>query len=281
MASRNLLRLPAFALVIVLVACGGRTPTAPSDDTTSFDPRYSLASFREAGRITAAAGNEVLRTLRAGQFERDVKSVIDGVFSHEGSGAPAFPHIVASGPNALELHYEGDSRQIGDGEMLLIDIGATSSAHCSDMSRTYPASGRFSARQLELYQLVLQGQQQAAANVRVGVVTLSGLTQVVRDFYRASPLRARDASGVDATLDRFLTHSVSHFVGREVHGGDTGWSTNSPIQVNQVFTIEPGVYIASESIGIRIEDTYVVTTRGMECLTCAATKDAGSVQRVR
>lgn len=281
MASRKLLRLSGFALAIVVVACGGRAPTAPSGDTPSFDPRYSLASFREAGRITAAAGNEVLRTLRPGQFERDVKGVIDGVFSHEGSGAPAFSHIVASGLNALELHYEEDGRQIGDGEMLLIDIGATSGAHCSDMSRTYPASGRFSARQLELYQLVLQGQQQAAADVRVGVVTLSDLTRVVRDFYRASPLRARDASGMDTTLDRFLTHSVSHYVGREVHGADTGWSGSSPIQVNQVFTIEPGIYIASESIGIRIEDTYVVTTRGMECLTCAAAKDAISVQRVR
>ncbi len=274
------LRLSVFALAVIAVACGGRAPTAPSNDTTSFDPRYSLASFREAGRITAVAGNEVLRTLRAGQFERDVKAVIDGVFSREGGGL-AFPHIVAAGPNALQLHYAGDSRQIADGEMLLIDIGATSNQHCSDMSRTYPASGQFTARQLELYQVVLQAEEQAAASIRTGVTTANGLTAVVRDLFRAAPLRAKDANGVDATLDRFLTHSVSHYVGREVHGGDTGWSSSAPIQVNQVFTIEPGLYIGSEGIGIRIEDTYVTTARGLECLTCAAAREPASVQRTR
>ncbi len=285
MSALRRLRLSAALLAtLILAACGGSTPSSPSNppsNDTPFDSRYSLASFREAGRITAVAGNEVLHALRPGLFERDVKQIVDGVFSREGSGAPAFAHIVGAGTDALDIHYAGDSRQLGDGELLLIDIGATSNQHCSDMSRTYPASGQFTARQLELYQLVLQAQQQAASSIRVGVDTANGLTSLVRTLYRSSPLRAKDTSGVERTLDAFMVHTVSHYVGREVHGSDTGWNLSAPIQVNQVFTIEPGLYIISEGIGMRIEDTYVATSNGLECLTCAASKDPAAVQRLR
>lgn len=148
------------------------------------------------------------------------------------------------------------------------------------MSRTYPVSGRFTARQLELYQLVPEGEKKAATSARTGVDSVSDLDHLVRDFFRASPLRAKDSNGVETTMDKFFVHSIGHYVGRQVHGADTGWKLSMPIDINQVFTLEPGLYIASESIGIRIEDTYVVRTHALECLTCAAHKEPAEVQRL-
>jgi hypothetical protein len=99
-----------LAAACLAVACGSSTtPTTPSAPASPPPSQFSEASFREAARTTAVAGNEVLATARAGQFERDVKAIIDGVFSREGSGSPAFAHIVASGPNALDLHYPGET----------------------------------------------------------------------------------------------------------------------------------------------------------------------------
>ena len=272
---RRLSHMCLAAIVLFgMAACGG-SPTAPSPTPTPAPvpiPGFSEASFREAARITAAAANEVRAAARAGQFERDIKRLLDTVFAREGSGPPAFDHIVASGPNALDLHYPGDARELGDGELLLIDIGATSNEHCSDVSRTFPVSGRFTLRQLESIRLVADAEREAANGVQIGVESLRAMDTRARAFLRASPLRAKDANGVDQTLDRFFIHSLGHYVGRMVHGEDTGWLSTEPLPPGRVFTIEPGLYIASEGIGIRIEDTYLSTRAGVECLTCTAVK---------
>jgi Xaa-Pro aminopeptidase len=204
--------------------------------------------------------------------------MIDAAFTGEGGGPPSFPHIVGSGPNALIIHYDGDDRQLGDGDLVLIDIGATYDGHSADMSRTFPVSGPFTTRQREIYQLVLDAQRAVVTRLRPGVDTLSSTQAWVRDVFRASPLRAKDASGVARTLDVFLTHSVYHYVGRDVHGADTGWNARAALQPHQIFTMEPGLYITSEGIGIRIEDTYMVTERGVACLTCACPKEVADLE---
>jgi Xaa-Pro aminopeptidase len=268
--------LPVLALVVA-AACGGGNPAAPTP--TPVPSAFSEASFRDASRITAVAATDVLYSARPGQYERDIKVLIDADFQREGSGPPAFSHIVASGPNALDLHYPGDGRQLADGDLLLIDIGATSGQHCADLSRTLPVSGQFTARQRELYQLVLDAQRIAAGGARPGVDSLGAMDARVREFFRSSPLRAKDAGGTSVTMDRFFIHSLGHYVGRQVHGEDTGWKTNEPMRPQQVLTLEPGLYIPSEGIGIRIEDTYLVTTLGLECLSCACPKEIGQIER--
>lgn len=268
--------LPALALAACVAACGGASsPVSPSSSLPSSP--YSETSFREAARITAEAATEVWRSAHAGWYERDVKSLVDSAFAQQGGGA-AFAHIVAAGPHGLELHYAGDDGRLEDGELLLIDIGATSNQHCADVSRTYPVSGRFTARQAELYQLVLDAQAVAASS-HVGTDSLNSIGAAVRQFLRASPLRAKDASGVEATLDTFFTHGIGHYVGREVHGGDTGFSAAAALQAGQVIALEPGVYIASEGIAVRIEDTYLAAAQGLACLSCAAPKEIHAVER--
>jgi Xaa-Pro aminopeptidase len=129
------------------------------------------------------------------------------------------------------------------------------------------------------YQLVLDAQALAVTRARVGVESLASIGTAVREFFRSSPLRARNAAGVESTMDTFFVHSLSHYVGRQVHGEDTGWNPSQPIQAGQVFVFEPGLYIASEGIGIRIEDTFLATPAGLECLSCASPKSPSELER--
>jgi Xaa-Pro aminopeptidase len=231
-----------------------------------------------AAQITADAQIDVLRAVRPGLLEGELRRVVDAAFQRAGA-APAFAHIVASGPNALVLHYDGDSRELADGDVVVVDIGAAFDEHCSDVSRTYAASGSFTKRQREIYELVLDVQQTVAAEARPGD-TLSSLDARARVLFVASKLRARknQVAGL-LPMDQFFVHALSHFVGRRVHGEDTGLTRFDPLRPGQVLTIEPGIYIELEGLGVRIEDTYLVTATGLECLTCACPKQLRDIER--
>jgi Xaa-Pro aminopeptidase len=277
-------RLMAPFLVFALtLSCGGEDskPLAPPSPEPPPGSTYSLASFREAGRVTAVGAREAMRTARSGQTEAIVKGLIDGAFRAEGSTELAFPHIVAAGGNAVLLHYAGNDSVLRDGELLLIDIGAASGEICSDCSRTFPVRAAFNPRQRELYQLVLEVHRRVVESARPGLDSLSGLGVQARRLFRDSSLRARDENGELRSMDHFFTHSLGHYVGRRVHGEDTGWIPFDPLQPGQVLTIEPGLYIATEGIGIRIEDTYLVTATGLECLTGGCPKDVAEIEALR
>jgi len=270
--------LAGLLLVALLSASCGGSPASPTPSGSATVPKYSETSFREAARITAAAATEVLRLEHAGLSERDVKAIVDGVFIQLGSGPPAFPSIVAAGANGIELHYPGDEGLLADGELVLIDIGATSHQHCADVSRTYPVSRRFTPRQRDLYQLVLDVQA-LAAGAATQIDSLYSMQVAARQHFRESPLRARDASGNEQTMDAFFVHSLGHYVGREVHGADTGFGVREVLQEGRVIAIEPGLYIASEGLAIRVEDTYLVGPQRLTCLSCDAPKHVDAIER--
>ncbi len=245
---------------------------------------YPETSYRRAAQITAVAVCDGLRSAAAGQREGDVKDVIQASFDREGSGPPAFPTIVATGANAVDYHYWGSDGRLAEGDVVDIDAGATFDGVSSDVTRSFPVSARFSARQRDLYQLVLDVQKRTEDRVRRYGVAMGGYALAalhhwaVLDF-QSSALRAKDASGTDRTMDAFFTHALGHYVGRDVHGSDTNWNTQQSLQPGQVLTLEPGLYIASEGIGVRVEDTYLVTRDGLECLTCACPKEAADMER--
>jgi len=264
----------------LVLSCGedGSEPIAPS-----IPPGYTypIASYREAGRITGTGAKAAIGDALPGQIEGVVKDLIDGAFRAEGCTRPAFQSIVAAGANAVVLHYSGSDSALRVGDLVLIDIGATSNDICSDCSRTFPAGSAYDPRQRELYQLVLEVHEQVVRSARPGLDTLTTLTRRARELFRASPLRARDQNGDLQPMDSFFTHSIGHYVGKSVHGEDTGWRASEPLEVGQVLTIEPGLYIAAEGVGIRIEDTYLVTGTGLECLTCGCPKDPAEVEALR
>jgi Xaa-Pro aminopeptidase len=234
------------------------------------------ALIRRAVGVTADAQREVIRLIRPGVPEYRLEGAIMGAFVAGGATRAGFPSIVGSGPNSTVLHYEKNSRIIEDGDLVVVDIGGEVKGYTADVTRTYPANGKFTPRQREIYQLVLDAQTLAASEFKPGVSTLGTLTRTVRDFFRKSPIRAKDEAGVEQTMDHFFVHGLGHHMGLDVH--DVG-DSSKPLQVGEVFTIEPGIYIPGESLGVRIEDDYRVTAEGLEKLSKDITVEADEIEK--
>jgi Xaa-Pro aminopeptidase len=234
------------------------------------------ALIRKAVAVTADAQREVIRTIRPGLPEYRLEGAILGAFVAGGATRAGFPSIVGSGPNTTVLHYSKNDRTIEDGDLVVVDIGGEVKGYTADITRTYPANGKFTPRQREIYQLVLDAQTHASKEFKPGVSTLGSLTRAVRDFLRQSPLRAKNEAGVEQTMDHFFLHGLGHHMGLDVH--DVG-DNSKPLQVGEVFTIEPGIYISGESLGVRIEDDYRVTADGLEKLSKDITVEADEIEK--
>ncbi len=209
--------------------------------------------------ITIEGHRTATRELRAGTTERKVASRIDDTFYAFGATGMAFPSIVGAGPNGAVLHWEKRDRVIQDGDLVVVDIGSSYGNYASDVTRTYPVSGKFSAEQKKVYDTVLAIQDQVIAAVRPGI-TLERLNQIAE--------QALNAAGYDAV------HYVGHYVGLQVHDvGDTG----APLEAGMVITVEPGIYL-KDQFGVRIEDMVLVTPRGNRLMTQALPRKTAEVE---
>jgi Xaa-Pro aminopeptidase len=235
-----------------------------------------VALLQRAIDITGDAQRAVAATLRPGIYEYQLEGKILGAFLDGGALRPGFASIVGSGPNSCIPHYFDNDRQVEDGDLVVVDIGAEYRYYTADVTRTFPASGRFTPRQRELYQTVLDAQRHAEERFRPGETRLGEMTGWVHAYLAKSPLRAKDSSGREQTLNSFFIHGLGHYLGMDVHDVGDG---SKPMQPGEVFTIEPGLYIPSENIGIRIEDDYLVTESGLEKLTKAIPSEPDAVER--
>jgi Xaa-Pro aminopeptidase len=234
-----------------------------------------IALLQKAIDITGEANEEVIRTIKPDLFEYQLEAKIQGAFMNGGAMRPGFASIVGSGPNGTIPHYFANNRKMLDGELVVVDIGAEYELYTADVTRTYPVNGKFTSRQRELYQLVLDAQAATEESMRKGETELGGTTQFVMGYLRKSPLRAKDADGSEHTMDHYLIHGVSHYLGMDVH--DVG-SYAPPLKPGAVFTIEPGLYIKTENIGIRIEDDYLMTDSGLVKLTKNIASDPAEIE---
>jgi len=251
-------------LIFVLTGCG-----QPVESTLSWqDPPHSPAI-----RVTEHAHYALSQAIEIGLKERDLKAVIDHVYAEAGA-EPCFSHIVGSGPHSTVIHYSGGYGELEDGHVMVVDIGAKFD-YCADMTRTYPVNGQFTQRQWDVYNLVLSAKNSVALAAQPGGLSLNDMTTWVRNFFHESPLRAKDRSGRERTMDYFFTHALGHYLGTEVHpGGDP----SRPLAVGDVFTIEPGIYIDREDLGVRIEDAYIMTSEGAVNLTTFLPTEAAEIQ---
>lgn len=236
-----------------------------------------LAHLRRAIAVTAEAIDAIAAKIRPGVGESVLEGEALAAFLKGGAARPGFSTIVGSGPNGTIPHYFENSRRIEPGELVVVDLGAEYQYYTADITRTLPADGRFSPRQREIYQLVLDAQKAVEAELKPGQTKLGDMTRFTRDFFRASPLRAKDSSGEEQTMDHFFVHGLGHYLGMDVH--DVG-SYGEPVQVGEVFTIEPGLYLKSEGIGVRIEDDYRMTEHGPEKLSKDIPSDPDAVERM-
>jgi len=231
---------------------------------------HEIRMMRRAIDITAGAHRAAMRAARPGMYEYELEAVIEFNFRLGGAERVGFPSIVGSGPNSVVLHYDRSRREIEAGDVVVVDIGAEYSYYSADVTRTIPISGRFSPRQREIYQLVLGAQQAAIEAVRPGV-TVGDLTRIARLWLREN---SGETCGTQ-TCDVYFIHGLSHWLGMDVH--DVGDYT-TPLQPGMVLTIEPGIYIADENLGVRIEDDVLVTETGYEVLSAGAPRDPDEIE---
>lgn len=240
----------------------GRSPTDRIHFLRQVKDRHELALLQRACDITAAALREAASGVQPGQFEYEVEGVIEYMFRRYGAQRPGFASIVGSGPNSCVLHYSESQRRFGEGELLVLDVGAEFHGYTADITRTVPTSGRFSPRQREIYEIVRRAQ---AAGIKACV---PGNT--VKDVHNAAKKVIADAG-----YGRFFLHGTSHWLGLDVH--DVG-SYRRKLVPGMVLTVEPGIYLAKESLGVRIEDDVLVTDKAPVVLSAGIPSDPDAIE---
>lgn len=198
--------------------------------------------------ITQTAFQAAARVLKPGATEAELQAAIEYIFIENGA-RPAYPSIVAGGVRATILHYHTNNQILDDGELVLIDAGARYNHYCADITRVLPVSGSFTDRQKELYEIVLETQQHVVEHIRPGVWLSNVKEQEISLQHIAINFLKKKG------YDSCFIHGIGHYLGLDVH--DVG-SRLTPLQEGDVITVEPGVYMPDESIGIRIEDNYWV-----------------------
>ena len=213
-----------------------------------------ISLLEKAIEITMSAHQAAASVIRPQVMEYEVEAIIEYEFRQGGAERPAFPSIVGSGPFASILHYDRNDRRMLDGDLVVVDIGAEYGGYTADVTRTYPVNGKFTERQREIYQIVLDAQKAALERVRPGARTggANGIHAAAREYIESKG------------YGDYFFHGTSHHIGLHVH--DVG-DTSRELEVNMVLTVEPGIYIPEENIGIRIEDDVVVTETGYRMLS--------------
>jgi Xaa-Pro aminopeptidase len=277
----------------------GRGPVAVADPAEILHQMRLIKTAEDLqllGRaidITCEGHLAAMRALRPGMRECEIEALLRYVFRKNGSPRCGYPPIVASGTNALVLHYTSNDKIIRDGELLLIDAGAEFGYYTGDVTRTIPACGRFTREQIRLYELVLEAQLEAIGAVRPGANFIEPHERAVRalteGLLRLGLLRgSADQLIQEGRYKQFYMHRTSHWLGMDVHDVGTykvadQWRT---LQPGMVLTIEPGLYIPQNAdvepryrgIGIRIEDDLLVTEDGHQVLSSRVPKDPGEIE---
>ncbi|RNF28452.1 Xaa-Pro aminopeptidase [Massilia aurea] len=271
------------------------------DEMRLLKDEHEIALMARAGAISAQAHVRAMRATRPGMFEYEIEAELLHEFRRNGAQFPAYPSIVASGPQACVLHYNANNRRIEDGDLVLIDAGCELDGYASDITRTYPANGRFSDAQRSLYELVLRAQGAAIAAIVPGRpysaihdAAVRVLTEGMLDLglLDRSKVGSLDEAIASRAYAQFYMHGTGHWLGMDVH--DVGAyrdvaspdKPSRPLLPGMTLTVEPGIYVRPAegvperfwNIGIRIEDDVVVTDTGCRILSADAPKDVVDIE---
>ena len=274
--------------------------------------------MRKAADITSDALIEVMKAVKPGMNEYEIQAIIEYFFRKNGAQGPGFPSIIGSGPNATVLHYDANNRQSQDRELVLMDVGAEYGHYKSDITRTIPVNGRFTRRQREIYEVVLQAQKEAikiaAPGVGIYEINTRGVEVIKEGLLKLGLITDKDSQWQHRP---WLMYNISHWVGLDVHdvggrGPDDGKGRR--LEPGMVFTVEPGLYIRKETlenlpgmvgrsgaekeeledfiskvrpavekyanIGVRIEDDILITATGYEVISSRAPKEIDAIEKL-
>jgi len=284
----------------------GSGPVAIEDPTPLLHPLRQIKSaaeldlMRTAAAIAVDAHNRAWQFTQPGRYEYEIQAELEHTFRLRG-GVPAYPSIVAAGANGCILHYTENTCQTQEGDLLLIDAGCAYEYYNSDITRTFPVGGKFTAEQKTLYEIVLDAQQQAIAQIYPGnpyTQIHKTAVRVIVEGLMALGLLQGDIEEIikEEKYKPFFMHKTGHWLGLDVH--DVGvyqyGETSHTLEPGQITTVEPGIYIAPDikpvegqpevdvrwrGIGIRIEDDVLVTPMGAEVLTAGVPKSIADMER--
>ena len=232
-----------------------------------------IAAVQHSTDVTVQGHLAAWKRMSSGLYEYQIAATVSNVYLENGCERHAYDPIVGSGPNSTVLHYSSNKRRMDTGEIVVMDTAAECSEYASDVTRTIPVSGKFTAREREIYEVVLGAQKAAIAAVKPGA-RMGGdensLTKIVKDYMDA---HGKDLHG--QPLGKYFIHGLGHPVGIQVH--DVG--VPGPLEAGMIVTIEPGIYIPEENIGVRIEDVVLVTETGSRVLSAALPKEPDEIEK--
>lgn len=239
-------------------------------DLRAIKSREEVAVLQKAIDITDNTFRRLLGFIRPGVMEYEIEAEIYHSFLNQRATGPAYHSIIASGDRARTLHYVSNNQECKEGELLLMDFGAEYGGYCADLTRTVPVSGKFTRRQKTVYNACLHLHNYAKSILKPGISIVDYTDRVGEEatqvFLKIGLLRKSDVKNEDPgnrAYRKYLYHGISHHLGLDVH--DLGTRTE-PIKPGMVFTIEPGIYIEEEQMGIRIENNVWITRNGNQDL---------------
>lgn len=255
-----------------------------------------LDLMRAAAKISATGHIRAMKACKPGMFEYELEAELIYEFHKGGCEGEAYGSIVGSGKNACVLHYEDNNQQMQDGDLVLIDAAGRYNSYCADITRTFPVSGKYSAEQRDLYDVVLAGQMKAIAAIKAGA-KWSDMRDAAALEMTQGLVDLKILKGCAQTLFEqeafrpYYMHRIGHWIGMDVHdvgrykiAGD--WRK---LEAGMVTTVEPGIYIRPDSqgvhkrwwgMGIRIEDDVIVTNKGSEVMTAGVPKTADEIEEL-
>jgi Xaa-Pro aminopeptidase len=242
-----------------------------------------IALLQKAIDATITSHVEAMKSCETGMFEYELQAVIEYCFTKNGAEYQGFPSIVGSGPNSCILHYEANRRQMQDGDVVVMDIGAEYQGYSADVTRTIPVNGTFSPAQKEIYEIVLKANEEAIKEFKPGV-SPSVPSQKAYDVIAEGLMKLGIIKEKNETSAYYM-HGLSHHIGLDVH--DAG-PYGKPYAPGMILTDEPGIYIAAGSpcdkkywnIGVRIEDDVLITADGNRVLSAAAPKSVKEIENL-
>ncbi len=228
--------------------------------------KLEVEVLQKAIDITDNTFRRLLKFIKPGVMEYEIEAEIFHSFLSQRSAGPAYGSIIASGDRARTLHYVSNNQECKDGELILMDFGAEYGGYCADLTRTIPVNGKFSLRQKEVYNACLALHNYAKSILKPGISIVDYTEKVgeeaTKQFLKIGLITKADVKNEDLenrAYRKYLYHGISHHLGIDVH--DLGTRTE-PIKPGMVFTIEPGIYIEQEQMGVRIENNFWITKNG-------------------
>ena len=234
-----------------------------------------IALLRKAVDASVEAHLAAMKTVRPGVWEYEVAARMEYEFRRRGCEWPAYPPIVGSGFFSTVLHYDADDQQMKDGDVVVMDVAGSYGGYAADITRTLPVNGHFTSRQREIYEIVLGAQNAAMAAAKSGMYIGRGKNSLHEMAFTYINTHGRDLHG--NPLGQYFIHGLGHSIGLNVHDP---MSYNMPLQPGMVVTIEPGIYIPEEKIGVRIEDDILITQDGNEPLSKSLPRSVEEIEKL-